>query len=154
MVSRLLVDLLGVAMEQSPAREGGARRTLEAAEAAESYIARQSNDPELTAEKVAAALGVSRAALYRLFAPTGGLARYIDLHRLGAVRRRLEAGDAASLDTIARECGFADEGAARRAFRRLHSEGDLDAFRAPPEGALDDPVARDRLRWAAWMSEL
>lgn len=46
------------------------------------YIEAHLADPELTANSLAAQFGLSRASLYRLFAPVGGVADYIRSRRL------------------------------------------------------------------------
>ncbi len=65
--------------------------------------------------------GVSRATLYRLFEPLGGVAAYILAARLRETHRALLAPDETrSIAEIALGVGFFDPGAFSRAFRRRY----------------------------------
>lgn len=74
-------------------------------------------DPSFTAATAIAASGLSRATLYRLFQPFGGLAVYIRRRRLNRVRAALaDPNDARSFAEIALASGFASEGHCNRLF--------------------------------------
>jgi AraC-like DNA-binding protein len=74
---------------------------------------------DLAPEVVAAAIGVSRATLYRLFQPFGGVGQYIWERRLEAARQAICGGDRRRLADIAADCGFTDEAHFSRSFREL-----------------------------------
>ncbi|WP_082407380.1 helix-turn-helix domain-containing protein [Mesorhizobium sp. 1M-11] len=70
--------------------------------------------PDFLAEK----LGISRATLYRVFAPRGGIMRYVQERRLVAVRAALsDPLETRKLSRIASDLGFNSEAHFSRAFR-------------------------------------
>lgn len=71
--------------------------------------------PDFLAEK----LGISRASLYRVFAPHGGIMRYVQERRLIAVRAALsDPLETRKLSRIALDLGFNSEAHFSRAFRQ------------------------------------
>jgi len=90
------------------------------AETAMGYIGLNLRDPALSAEKVAKALGVSRATLYRAFLDQGcGIAEAIRDARLEKARALLEAAAReTSVTDIALQCGILDTVNFSRQFRR------------------------------------
>lgn len=84
------------------------------------YIDRHLDDPDLDVGRVAAALGLSRSSLYRVFkARHGGVARFILNRRLDLCRDALLAGGSeGTIGDLAARWGFADYGVFSRAFRR------------------------------------
>ncbi len=78
-------------------------------------------DPNLDAEGVAAAFGVSRRSLYRMFEPTGGFIHYVQERRLRRAHAALRAVETRHVPvaTIAEEHGFSNPENFSRAFRRL-----------------------------------
>lgn len=81
-------------------------------------IERRLDDPAFNAAAAVAQSGLSRATLYRLFQPDGGLAVYIQRRRLNRVRAALADGnDRRSLLDIAQGAGFRTEGQCNRLFR-------------------------------------
>jgi AraC-like DNA-binding protein len=95
------------------------------------YVEREIASPTLSAEAVAAELGVSRASLYRLLAIEGGFASYVRRRRLHRAARQLTSPAHRHLRIldIALDSRFADETSFSRAFRREFglSPGDLRA---------------------------
>ncbi len=70
-------------------------------------------------EEVVAATGVSRATLYRLFEPYGGLARFMWSRRLERAREMInDPAERRPIVEISEACGFTDPGHFARAFRR------------------------------------
>ncbi|KQN34838.1 hypothetical protein ASG37_16140 [Sphingomonas sp. Leaf407] len=114
-------------------------------------------NPALDAERIAHVAGVSRAALYRLFAPAGGVARHIRRRRLSGAAleladplRRVRVGE------VAQRWGFATDRSFSRAFQQAFGIAPSDArerclaFFTPGNGASEtDP--RD---FAGWMRSL
>ncbi|WP_171015698.1 helix-turn-helix domain-containing protein [Devosia sp. FKR38] len=84
------------------------------------YIANRLADPQLEAQRVAGALGVSRATLYRAFAAQDlGVAEAIREMRLDRARDMLEhAPIELSIGDIAQQCGLYDTVNFSRMFRR------------------------------------
>jgi AraC-like DNA-binding protein len=86
-----------------------------------SRIIRQySDDPRLTPETMAAAMGISRRTLYLAAEPLGGLAEYLRSVRAARAIERIEdPAEDASLEAIALESGFTSP---RRMARAIQSE--------------------------------
>lgn len=86
-----------------------------------SRIIRQySDDPRLTPETLAAAMGISRRTLYLAAEPLGGLAEYLRSVRAARAIERIEdPTENASLEAIALESGFTSP---RRMARAIQSE--------------------------------
>jgi AraC-like DNA-binding protein len=77
------------------------------------------SDHDLSADKLCAALGVSRSRLYRIFEPFGGIASYVRKQRLLRIREVLsDITDTRSVSRIAEHWGFLDASAFSRTFRR------------------------------------
>lgn len=84
----------------------------------EAYIDANLHDRDLDADRVAAALGLSRATLYRAFAPVDGVARQILRRRLNRLRAALSlAGETRSVGALGFDLGFASESHCSRAFK-------------------------------------
>ncbi len=84
-----------------------------------SCIERRLSDPDLDAAAVCREIGVSRTALYELFAASGGVARHIRARRLDEAMRRLRslAGPKERIGEIAYGLGFPSESTFSRSFR-------------------------------------
>ena len=84
-------DMLVACVRPSIEHTQMARAQLDAvlARQAKRHIGRQLRCPDLSANSIAACLGVSRRTLYRVFEPTGGIQKYIQGKRLDAVRAEL-----------------------------------------------------------------
>lgn len=114
--------------------------------AARRLIETQLENPDLTPDRVAGMLGLSRSTLYRLFAPLGGLGSYIRARRLARVHALL-AGPRrqARVADLAYRHGFASEAHFSRAFRREfgYSPREVQAAAPPPRHppAADPAIA-------------
>lgn len=87
--------------------------------AACAYIDRHKENPALTTERIAAALGCSRAHLYRLFERRGlRVAEHLRHVRLNHARTLLRVPHF-DIGDVALRCGYADPSAFGKAFRRL-----------------------------------
>lgn len=90
-------------------------------QAARRLIDQQCSDADLTPDRVALALGCSRASLYRLFARRGeSVAAIIWSSRIERARRMLESAEGSGLliADIAFRCGFREVPTFTRMFRR------------------------------------
>ena len=78
-------------------------------------------DPDLCAETLRTALGLSRSSLYRAFRPVGGVQAYIRQRRLENARDVLaeRAGPRPTVSEVAHSHGFASDSHFSRAFRKM-----------------------------------
>lgn len=84
----------------------------------ENYIEDNLHDSELSVDRVAAALGLSRATLYRAFAPLDGVSREILRRRLIRLRTALtQPDDLRSVAALGFDFGFASESHCSRSFK-------------------------------------
>jgi AraC-like DNA-binding protein len=104
-----------------------AARTLEMHAAIEAALLRQScryieshlTDQSLSPQTIAAAFKVSRATLYRLFEPLGGVAAFVKERRLRRVYSMLASPETRHhLATLAEMHGYSDASALSRAFKQ------------------------------------
>lgn len=93
------------------------------------YIDEHLHESDLNADQLAVRLGMSRASLYRLFEPVGGVASYIRRRRLTSAALMLAepASSERRIGEVAFEHGFSSEATFSRAFRQ--------AFGTSPKGA-------------------
>jgi len=94
-------------------------------------IERNLLSPDLTADRIAVELGVSRSTLYRAFEASGGVMVSIQRRRLAMAYAllRQRQGRSPTVAEIAHDCGFSSESHFSRAFRDLYdlSPGELGA---------------------------
>lgn len=87
------------------------------------WLKQHLSQPDLDARRVQERFGLSRTALFRLFADEGGLARYIRSLRLEAAHRELILNRHKSVTRILYDCGFSNERAFQRAFKAHYGSG-------------------------------
>ncbi|SFS11543.1 helix-turn-helix domain-containing protein [Sphingomonas jatrophae] len=124
------------------------------------YIDANLNDPRINAGQIASATGMSRASLYRLFEPVGGVASHIRRRRLTSAALALAspANRHRRVKDIGLERGFSSEATFSRAFSRAFGISPMAArSRAAallatgvptPEAEVDQDV------FAGWMRTL
>lgn len=92
---------------------------------------------KLSPDFLADRLGISRASLYRVFAPHGGIMRYVQERRLIAVRAALsDPLETRKLSRIAADLGFNSEAHFSRAFRQRFGITASDYRRTQLEASL------------------
>jgi AraC-like DNA-binding protein len=103
--------------------------------AAKAFINSRLADPGLSINDVLAAVGVSRATLFRAFAPSGGINLYIKNRRLRMAREALlnRVGHRPTIGEIAHAHGFISASHFSRAFKLRYSQspGALRPIRGP-----------------------
>ena len=101
------------------------------------YIDKSLQAPGLNADSLAKTFGLSRASLYRLFEPVGGIAAYIRAARLQRAYREIVDAEFADrrIGPVAYGLGFKNVSAFNRLFRQEFgaSPRELRAGRAPGE---------------------
>jgi len=91
---------------------------LRAFERAAAYIDAHLDSEDLEPSAIWKAANVSRSRLYRLFAPEGGVSKYVIQQRLLRARQALaNPGDPRTISAIAYDCGFTNVAHFARAFR-------------------------------------
>lgn len=113
------------------ARAGDARSQLRAAQ---SFIETHLTERDLSAGRVAAAIGVSERQVSRVFGEHGGVARWITDRRLDLARDMLTAAvpGTVSVGDVARNCGFSSQSYFARAFRQRFERTPMDVLRTFP----------------------
>jgi len=87
---------------------------------------------DLGVERLTRTFGLSRASLYRLFEPVGGVASYVRARRLRRARQELQAVglDNRRIGPIAYQSGFSSVTAFNRAFREAYGQTPREARRS------------------------
>lgn len=113
----LITTMLATATPQTRARAGAAspsphRRAMQ-------FIDRHLSDAALDSDRVAEELGMSRATLYRLFEPLGGVSAYIRRRRLTCAALHLASPEYRHerVSQVAFRWGFSSEASFSRSFR-------------------------------------
>jgi AraC-like DNA-binding protein len=90
------------------AGNGSAKPSLASFVTIRRYIDRNLAMPDLSADSIAAAFGLSRASLYRLFEPPGGIAKYIRKARLNRAFQEITVAELSDrrIGHIASSLGF------------------------------------------------
>lgn len=113
--------LIAACVKPSRARVENARPQIESTllMRARRIIENHLADGQLSPSRVATLCGMSRARLYRLFEPLGGVAAYLQERRLVRTFNRLsDPRDERSIATIAHETGFSSEAHFSRLFKK------------------------------------
>jgi AraC-like DNA-binding protein len=152
--SLLLLLAAGLGQGQGDvAPERGGERVSRAARAAQLATIKRYLETQLEAELDPAAVmqrfGLSRASLYRLFAPEGGLASYVRSRRLHRAARLLisPAHRHLRIVDIALESHFASETSFLRAFRREHGISPAELRASINAHGISRPPATVPLDW-------
>ena len=145
------VQLIAAALEGTiPETLDGVRRALLGA--IRRHIDDHLCDRDLSPETIAMRFGISRATLYRLFEPHGGVAAYVRGRRLRQALYRLAdpASAGRSIADIALGCGFVNQPDFSRAFRYRFGLVPREARQlalAPPVAARNGATGPEWTRW-------
>ncbi|MFN3228487.1 MAG: helix-turn-helix domain-containing protein [Asticcacaulis sp.] len=158
--ARGTINLFSALALQTPDQEARAH-AVEAAQLVRirRYIEQSLVDRDLDPLKLCREFGLSRASLYRLFAPLGGVSDYIRNRRLQLAFRLLTnpAHFRRSLSAVAHDCGFNDWSGFSRAFKSKYGFGpgearelgQTDYLASRQDNQLDGPR-----RLPAWLRAL
>lgn len=150
-IARASAQLLSACLSPTLMRDRDAPATLTTTVAMICrFIDRHIGDPGLDARVLCSAFGLSRSALYRLFAPIGGVSDYIRQRRLARARLALNASarERGGIGKIARQFGFSSDDAFSRAFKAQFGIAPRDAahLRLSPSVEPDDGSLANWLR--------
>ncbi|ODA20238.1 hypothetical protein A9G00_34540, partial [Achromobacter xylosoxidans] len=122
------------------------------------HIERHLDSEQLSPETIAAALGISRSALYRLFLRDGGVSAYVQGRRLDKCfdELLLACGNRVGIAELAYRYGFSSESAFSRAFRLRFGASPSEvrararqAWNGEPAGIRSHPDAAMIQSWLA-----
>lgn len=151
-VGRAMMYLLAAAWSDLAAGAGDPRREgFLKLQAIDRCIRRRLGERDLSADVIAENTRISRSSLYRLLEPQGGVAKYIQTHRLEALRARLWRGPSAPLADLAVELGFAGEAHMSRLFSERFGLSPGAYRTAARDGS---GVEAARFQWEGWMGEV
>lgn len=110
------------------------------------FIDRNLKSPKLGPEMIANNFGLSRASLYRLFEPVGGIAGYIRKQRLNQVFQEITAAEYANqrIGQIAYRFGFKNVSAFSRLFRTAYGVSPRAAREAKRKGMSYTTLKADK----------
>jgi AraC-like DNA-binding protein len=119
------------------------------------YIDGKLASPDLSASSIAAEFGLSRASLYRLFEPAGGIAKYIRKMRLSRAYQEITAAEFSNrrIGFIAYQLGFKNVSAFSRLFHEVYGVTPGEARErarqtvAKPEYAVPARPGESLTRW-------
>lgn len=140
---RATAEMLAACVGPSRDRQEQARNAIASIlfDRARSHIQAHFGDPDLTPERVAQDLRVSRSNLYRVFEQAGGVSRYIQQCRLFAAHAALTSESGRRIQDIAYSCGFKLASDFTRAFRREFGFSPREARDAWRKAAARAPIA-------------
>lgn len=153
-------DLIATLLSPNSASETGQTSVVRSAAIVEikRYIDQHLAAPDLGPDHLCKVFALSRASLYRLFEPIGGVTDYIRARRLRRAFDALSGGRERTIGEVAYATGFSDASAFSRAFRNhfgfspseiraTPGERGRGGYFAPPEVAAGS--VRDWLRMIA-----
>jgi AraC-like DNA-binding protein len=96
-------------------------------ERARGFVIEHMSDTSLSPEMIASYIGMSRAALFRLFAEDGGVMSFVTSVRLDVARSMLQSAESSRVGEIAYLCGFKSPSHFSASFRKSygHAPSDL-----------------------------
>jgi AraC-like DNA-binding protein len=132
-VTESITTLVAALMQPTENKMEEAQLPIAAArfELARRYIEAHLTDPNLSAERVSHALGISRRQIYYLFERHSGVANFIRKRRLAVCHDAIaNMADHRLIQTIAYKYGFADPAQFSRQFRREYGYSPTEARQA------------------------
>ncbi|RFB79430.1 helix-turn-helix domain-containing protein [Methylovirgula sp. 4M-Z18] len=130
--------------------------SLAVMERARKFVSEKLLSTQITPEMLCKELGLSRTHLYKLFAPSGGVVRYIQKQRLLATHAALsDPRDRRHVSTIADAFGFNSSADFSRAFSREFGYSPTQARQLMTSALLPEkPKIAEAPSFDAWLKEL
>jgi AraC-like DNA-binding protein len=156
-VARVTIDLFAASLRPNAATLRCARPALNLTllRRFRRHVEQTLHDPTLTPERIATALRVSRARLYALLEPQGGVAAYLRTRRLARAYAQLcAAGSVVPVKAVAYQVGFTSEAHFSRAFRRQYGCSPTEARAGESVAAPVPAEAAPADLWLHWLREL
>lgn len=154
-LGRGVAGMVSAYFAQLPLPEGSPEIEVATGLAIRQYIARHFADPRLTPEVLARRFGLSRARLYRLFKPFGGVAEYIRERRLAwSLAELSRPGRPQRVVDVALAAGFGSEAHFSRVFRQAFGLSPRDAREGAGRAAAAGPREGFDPRIQEWLRRL
>ena len=151
----LTAACLNAAVSDAPQQQAGL--SLAQMSVIRRLIERNLSNPSMSAEWITARAGMSRAKLYQLFEPLGGVANYVRERRLRRGLLALADGNARhrSIFDIALDSGYSTDTAFSRAFKARYgfSPSEIRRGEAVRGNRMTNPDSVDR-RYEHWLHHL
>jgi AraC-like DNA-binding protein len=154
-VALLAVQILALAARSDLAVEQSNSAPLDSFVVISRYIETHLAAKDLSADSLAMTFGLSRASLYRLFEPTGGVASYIRARRLARVQQEITAAGLGNrrIAPIAYRYGFRSIPAFNRAFKSTYGQTPREAL-AAKRSSLPSASAHALGKLAQWLLDI
>jgi AraC-like DNA-binding protein len=120
------------------------------------FIRRNLSDPELSVTMVCSSFKISRATLYRLFEPIGGVAQFVKEQRLKRAHADImaNAGKQLRLSSLAEDIGFKDAAHFSRLFKQHFGYSPSEAVTKLPSQSAGGMIASDAATYFATVRAL
>lgn len=156
-IARITVDLFAAALRPTIAAVHRARPAIDMTllQRARRYVEEHLHDPGLTPDAIAAGLKISRARLYTLLTPLGGVSAYVRTRRLERADTLLRAACVLTpIKVIAYQVGFTSEAHFSRVFRQHFGCSPREARGGEPAARLGRPNPDAASTWREWLHTL
>jgi AraC-like DNA-binding protein len=119
------------------------------------HINENLRDPALDSDRLCRDFGLSRASLYRLFQPLGGVSTFIGERRLRAIRQELSQSGSHHLGQLSLKYGYSSQGQMTRAFRNLFGHAPRDTQQIFDRSAGESSAEPERrISWSRVLRQL
>ncbi|MBO4221544.1 helix-turn-helix domain-containing protein [Bradyrhizobium neotropicale] len=156
-IALLAVQILTLEARRNSAVEPSDSPPLDSFVIISRYIENHLAAKDLSADSLVKTFGLSRASLYRLFEPTGGVASYIRARRLARVQQEITAGGLGNrrIAPIAYRYGFRSIPAFNRAFKSTYGQTPREALTAK-RSSLPSPAGSSHAlgQLAQWLLDI
>ena len=157
-LAQATLQLFVAAVAGIPSLEEGAHEAVESTlrRRIETFIEAHLLDPDLSQEKLCGIFHMSRATLYRLFRPLGGVAAHVQARRLARIHAELlDPSRHHHLGRLAETHGFVSQAHMSRAYKARYGHSPSETY-VPGESGASEPVAEvsggpEQQRYERWL---